>query len=121
MSESKSPLEGATRMGESFKPTPEQLNAVLGNVSPQTQRPHAQYIQAIFNQFVGLREQALADLTVLLQHTMGVGDHINIGENIKSKIEQVEKYDSLVTCMDKYFAQGQASKALSNQDEQESS
>lgn len=116
MSENNNPLEGATRMGDSFEPTADQLNAVLGNVSPQTQRPHAQYIQAIFNQYVGLREQALADLTVLLQHSVGIGDHVNLGEDVKAKIVEIEKYDSLVSCMDKFFAQGKANKAM--QDEQ---
>jgi hypothetical protein len=117
MSDKNNPLEGATRMGDSFEPTADQLNSVLGNVSPQTQRPHAQYIQAIFNQYVGLREQALADLTILLQHSVGIGDHINLGEDVKLKISEIEKYDSLVSCMDKYFAQGQASQSMKNEQE----
>lgn len=107
----KNPLEGATRLGDSFTPTPEQLNAMLGDAlqgaSPKL--PTQQYIQSIFNQYVGLREQALADISMLLQHGVGVGDHANVGETIKSKIEEAEKYDSLVGAMDKWFAKGQVS------------
>lgn len=107
----KNPLEGATRLGDSFTPTAEQLNAMLGDAlqgaSPKL--PTQQYIQSIFNQYVGLREQALADIAMLLQHGVGVGDHANVGETIKSKIEEAEKYDSLVGAMDKWFAKGQVS------------
>ena len=106
----KNPLEGATRMGDSFTPTPDQLNALLGDAMG-TQRaalPTQQYLQSIFNQYVGLREQSLADLSMLLQHGVGVGEHADVGATIKQKIEEAEKYDSLVSAMDKWFAAGQA-------------
>jgi hypothetical protein len=70
--------------------------------------PTQQYLQSIFNQYVGLREQSLADLSMLLQHGVGVGDHADVGATIKQKIEEAEKYDSLVSAMDKWFAAGQA-------------
>jgi len=107
--QNKNPLEGATRMGDSFTPTPDQLNALLGDaVNQKIPLPTQQYLQSIFNQYVGLREQSLADLSMLLQHGVGVGDHANIGETIKTKIEEAERYDSLVSAMDKWFASGQA-------------
>jgi len=104
------PLKGATRLGDSFTPTAEQLNAILGDAGVAAagpKLPTQQYIQSIFNQYVGLREQALADVSMLLQHGVGVGDHANVGETIKSKIEEAEKYDSLVQAMDRWFANGQ--------------
>ena len=106
----KNPLEGATRMGDSFTPTPDQLNALLGDAmgAQRAALPTQQYLQSIFNQYVGLREQSLADLSMLLQHGVGVGDHADVGATIKQKIEEAEKYDSLVSAMDKWFAAGQA-------------
>lgn len=108
------PLEGATRLGDSFTPTPDQLNALLGDALGQakTPLPTQQYLQSIFNQYVGQREQALADLSMLLQHGVGVGDHANVGETIKSKIEEAERYDSLVGAMDKWFAAGEAGRQM---------
>ena len=110
------PLDGATRLGDSFTPTPDQLNALLGESLGQQKAPlpTQQYLQSIFNQFVGQREQALADLSMLLQHGVGVGDHANIGETIESKIEEAEKYDSLVGAMDKWFAAGQATQQMND-------
>ena len=66
-----------------------------------------QYIQAIYNQFAGAREEALADLTVYLQNPVGVGEHSRIGEEIKNLVKRVDEYDSLVECMERHFVQGQ--------------
>ena len=66
--------------------------------------PHMQYIQAIYNQFAGKREEALADLKVYMQNPVGVGEHPNIGDEIKRKIREVDEYDSLVACLEKHFS-----------------
>jgi len=73
--------------------------------------PSMQYIQAIYNQFAGAREEALADLTVYLQNPVGVGEHPHIGEEIKNLVKRVDEYDSLVECMEKHFVQGKATDA----------
>ena len=62
------------------------------------------YIQSLFNQYMGLRDQARADLEIYLTNATGVGDHSAIGETIKAKLEEVEKYDSLVSLMRKLFS-----------------
>ncbi len=68
--------------------------------------PTMQYVQAIYNQFAGAREQALADLTVYLQNPSGVGEHSSIGEEIKLLIRKVDEYDSLVECLEKHVVKG---------------
>lgn len=80
--------------------------------------PSMQYIQAIYNQFAGAREEALADLTVYLQNPVGVGEHPNIGEEIKNLVKRVDEYDSLVECMEKHFVQGNSASS-SQQDSPE--
>ena len=80
--------------------------------------PSMQYIQAIYNQFAGAREEALADLTVYLQNPVGVGEHPHIGEEIKNLVKRVDEYDSLVECMEKHFVQGNSASS-SQQDSSE--
>jgi hypothetical protein len=90
--------------GETIDVPAEQIEQALGLSSPNrmiTQR----YIGAIFNQWIGRREQALADIQVYAENAVGVGEHPNIGEELKNKIREVEKYDSLVSTMQKYFAE----------------
>tara|TARA_B110001454_G_scaffold192895_1_gene193468 strand:+ start:295 stop:633 length:339 start_codon:yes stop_codon:yes gene_type:complete len=93
------------RMGETIDASKEQIEDVLG-LNPRravTQR----YVQAIFNQWIGHREQALADLQIYMENAVGVGEHSNIGEEIKKKIAEVDKYDSLVETVQKYFSEKQ--------------
>jgi len=61
------------------------------------------YIQGIFNQYIGAREQARADLDVYLSNPVAIGEHSDIGEEIKKKIEEVDKYNSLVDTMNVIF------------------
>ncbi len=62
------------------------------------------YIQGIFNEYMGLRDQALADLQVYIDSPQGIGDHPDLGSMIKLKIEQVDKFNSLIETMKKHFA-----------------
>lgn len=73
------------------------------------------YIQGIFNEYMGLRDQARADLEVFLANPTGVGEHSDISVEIKKKIEQVERYDSLVQQMKKLFlSQPEAAESTDN-------
>jgi hypothetical protein len=56
-------------------------------------------IKGVYYEFCGKRMQAIADLEVLLQQTVGVGDHANICEDIKKKYEEIDKYNSLLDTM----------------------
>jgi len=62
------------------------------------------YIQGIFNQYMGKRDEARADLDICLANAVGVGGHSNLGEEIKKKIEEVDKYDSVVRTMQRLFS-----------------
>ena len=68
------------------------------------------YIQGIFNEYMGRRDQARADLKVYLTNPVAIGEHPNIAEEIKGKIAEIEKYDSLVDQMKKLFSQTASSK-----------
>ena len=56
-------------------------------------------IKGVYYEFCGKRMQAIADLEVLLQQTVGVGDHTDICEDIKKKYEEIDKYNSLLDTM----------------------
>jgi len=62
-----------------------------------------QYIQAIFNQYMGKRDQSMADLQVYLNNPTAIGDHGDIGDQIQKKIEEVDRYESLVRTMSALF------------------
>ena len=67
------------------------------------------YIQGIFNEYMGRRDQARADLNIYLNNQVAIGEHPNIAEEIKGKIEEIEKYDSLVSQMQKLFREADPS------------
>jgi hypothetical protein len=54
------------------------------------------HIDAIFNEYLGKRNLAIADLQLFLHSPVGVGDHQNFGGSIKSKLKEIDKFDSLV-------------------------
>tara|TARA_R110002020_G_scaffold309790_2_gene525697 strand:- start:1962 stop:2204 length:243 start_codon:yes stop_codon:yes gene_type:complete len=62
------------------------------------------YIQGIYNEYAGLLDQHLADLHVLLSNPAGIADHGSISEEIKSKIVEIEKYQSLSETVRTLFA-----------------
>jgi len=61
------------------------------------------YIQAIFNQYMGARDQARADLETYFSNAVGVGEHSDLGEEIKKKIQEIDKYSSLIATMQSLF------------------
>ena len=61
------------------------------------------HISGILSQYMGRKEEVIADLTVYLDNPVGVGEHSDIGAEIKSKIEEVDKLDSLIGTVRKYF------------------
>ena len=73
------------------------------NLGTSFNPPKERYIRSIFNQWAGEREEAIADLTIYLENPTAVGEHPNIGEEIKNKLEEVDKYDSLMETIQKHF------------------
>jgi len=61
------------------------------------------HIAAIFKEYLGQRDLAVANLQVYLKSMTGIGEHENIGQSIKNIITEIDKYDSLLkTIMDMY-------------------
>lgn len=92
------------------KNIPKGTKATMGDVVSQPmvlgggfEPPKNRYITSIYNQFVGKREELIADLEVYFNNPVGVGEHPNIGEVIKEKIEEIDKYDSMANTLRSYF------------------
>lgn len=82
-----------------------------GGFNPPKQR----YVTSIYNQLVGKREELIADLEIYLNNPVGVGEHADIGEVIKEKIEQIDKYDSMANTLRSNFFERDADQ--SNQEQ----
>lgn len=63
-----------------------------------------QHISGILSQYVGRKDEVIADLTVYLERPVGVGEHSDIGQEIRTKIEEIDRLDSLIETIQKYFA-----------------
>ena len=61
------------------------------------------YLQGLYNEVAGRRDQMLADISVLLDNPAGIGDHGNISDEIKLRLEELSKFDGLLSSFDKYF------------------
>ena len=57
------------------------------------------YLQSTYNYYVAERDKNLLDLEVYLSNPAGIGEHPNIGEEIQKKVEQIDKYDSIVSTL----------------------
>tara|TARA_Y100000004_G_scaffold34355_1_gene36715 strand:- start:406 stop:663 length:258 start_codon:yes stop_codon:yes gene_type:complete len=57
------------------------------------------YLQSTYNHFIAERDKHVLDLEVYLSNQVAVGEHPNIGDEIKSKIELIDKYDSIVSTL----------------------
>lgn len=61
-----------------------------------TSRMIPPHIDAIFNEYMGKRNLAIADLQLFLSNPVGVGDHQNFGDGVKEKLKEIEELDSFV-------------------------
>tara|TARA_B100001093_G_C26798599_1_gene1002331 strand:+ start:995 stop:1240 length:246 start_codon:yes stop_codon:yes gene_type:complete len=62
-----------------------------------------QHISGILTQYIGKRDEVLADLDVYLRSPVGVGEHSDIGQEIRTKIKELDKLDSLIGTIKNYF------------------
>ena len=62
-----------------------------------------QHISGILTQYIGKRDETLADLDVYLRSPVGVGEHSDIGQEIRTKIKEIDKLDSLIGTIKNYF------------------
>jgi hypothetical protein len=65
-----------------------------------------QLIQGLYNEYLGLRDQALAELSVYLENPVGVGEHGNIAEIVKEKLERVSCLNGTAQTMRELFMNG---------------
>tara|TARA_Y100000593_G_C4294482_1_gene329912 strand:- start:887 stop:1126 length:240 start_codon:yes stop_codon:yes gene_type:complete len=71
------------------------------------------YIQGIYNEYAGRLDQSIADLMTLLESPVGVGEHGSVSEEIKRKINEVDRYQSLVDTIKNLFSK--SSEEVSNE------
>tara|TARA_R100000008_G_scaffold84553_1_gene72256 strand:- start:89 stop:340 length:252 start_codon:yes stop_codon:yes gene_type:complete len=57
------------------------------------------YLQSTYNHYIAERDKHLLDLEVYLSNPVGVGEHSDIGEEIRKKVEQVDRYDSIISTL----------------------
>ena len=62
------------------------------------------HISGILTQYIGKRDELLADLTIYLDSPVGVGDHGDIGSVIRDKLVAIDTTDSMIETINKYFS-----------------
>ena len=53
-------------------------------------------IKGVYFEIAGKRLQAIADLSILTEMTVGVGDHTDICKDILRKYQELDKFNSLL-------------------------
>lgn len=61
------------------------------------------HITGLITKYTGLRDIAIADLSVYLDNAVGVGEHSNIGDEIEKKIKLIDECDDMIETIQKYF------------------
>ena len=57
------------------------------------------YLQSSYNHYIAERDKHVLDLEVYLSNPVAIGEHSEIGEEIRKKIEEVDKYDSIISTL----------------------
>ena len=65
------------------------------------------YITGLLNKYAGIRDIAVADLSVYLNNPVGVGEHSDIGEEIEKKINIIKDCDDVIETIQKYFTKSE--------------
>ena len=73
------------------------------------------HISGILTQYVGRKDEVVADLSVYLERPVGVGEHSDIGQEIRTKIEEIDRLDSLIETIQKYFGSDDTSSQETSQ------
>ena len=56
-------------------------------------------LQSTYNYYIAERDKNLLDLEVYLTNPVGIGEHSDVGEEIRKKVEQVDRYDSIISTL----------------------
>ncbi|MDB4464450.1 hypothetical protein N9033_00100 [bacterium] len=62
------------------------------------------YITGILNKYIGIKDIAIADLSVYLDKPVGVGEHGDLGLEIERKIKEINKCDEVIDTINRYFS-----------------
>ena len=57
------------------------------------------YLQSSYNYYIAERDKHVLDLEVYLSNPVAIGEHSDIAEAIRKKIELIDKYDSIVSTL----------------------
>ena len=75
------------------------------------------HITGLITKYTGIRDIAIADLSVYLDNAVGVGEHSNIGEEIERKIKCIGKCDDMIQTIQKYFGKPEQDDSSSDKSE----
>lgn len=56
-----------------------------------------QFLNALLLQYEAEKATAVAELSVLMQSSVGIGDHTNIVSEMKTKVKQIAEADDCLT------------------------
>ena len=68
------------------------------------------YLKAILTKLIGQRDIELQDLTVYLNNPVAIGEHSNIGEEVETKISNIDALESKIETINKILKQLEPSK-----------
>tara|TARA_Y100001973_G_C5150724_1_gene307954 strand:- start:40 stop:288 length:249 start_codon:yes stop_codon:yes gene_type:complete len=57
------------------------------------------YLQSSYNYYIAERDKHVLDLEVYLSNPAGIAEHSEIAEEVRKKIELIDKYDSIVSTL----------------------
>ena len=57
------------------------------------------YLQSSYNHYIAERDKHILDLEVYLSNPVAIGEHAHIGEEVRKKIEEIDKYDSIISTL----------------------
>ena len=57
------------------------------------------YLQSSYNYYIAERDKHVLDLEVYLSNPVAIGEHSEIAEEVRKKIELIDKYDSIVSTL----------------------
>ena len=73
-----------------------------------------QLIQGVYNEYMGRRDQAVAELQVYLDNPVGVGEHGNIADIVKEKMEKVSHFNGVTQTMRDIFMNASKDEQVNN-------
>lgn len=74
-------------------------------------------VNGILAQYIGKKDEEIGNLSVYLDSPVGVGEHGNIGEIIREKLEEIDRLDSLIETVQKYFGNDSEDQTKQNSDD----